>query len=181
MNQKRNYFTLRISGTSPRCIDKAGGPLYLPAFSTPSGEREIIMRMAVPPIRERRQIYRLLSEFFREYKVSRFNKAIGELCRFYRLKRPRIEWFEYLDWGRTAGRTFENGTIYLVHPENWKLGRKYNSEQQWINTVFHEMGHYVLWTDAEAKADIFAAEMERSVARRPPRAAGGRSAGRRAA
>jgi hypothetical protein len=143
------------------------------------------MRMAVPPVRERRVIHRLLSEFFREHKVSRFNKAVTEICRFYRLKRPRVEWFEYLDWGRTAGRTFEDGTICLVHPENWKRGRKYNSERQWINTVFHEMGHYILWTDAEVKADIFAARMENNVAavaeRRGPRAVAGRNGNRRAA
>lgn len=142
------------------------------------------MRMAVPPLRDRKMIHRLLSEFFREHKVSRFNKAISEICKFYRLKRPRVEWFEYLDWGRTAGRTFEDGTICLVHPENWKRGRKYNSERQWINTVFHEMGHYILWTDAEVKADIFAAKMERSVApseRKAPRAVVSRNGGRRAA
>src|SRR5205823_4781054 len=69
---------------------------------------------------------------------------------------PRVAWFEYLDWGRTAGRTYENGAVHLVHPENWKNGRKYNSERQWVHTVYHEMGHYVLWADAERKADNFA-------------------------
>jgi hypothetical protein len=142
------------------------------------------MRMAVPSLKHRRVIHRLLSEYFREHKVSRFNKAISEICKFYRLKRPRIEWFEYLDWGRTAGRTFEDGTICLVHPENWKRGRKYNSEEQWINAVYHEMGHYILWTDAEAKADIFAAQMERNLIqaeRKGPRSVGGRNGNRRAA
>ena len=89
-----------------------------------------------------------------------FNRAITELCRFYKLKRPMVEWFEYLDWGRTAGRTYENGKIHLVHPENWKRGRKYNSEKQWVNAVYHEMGHYVFWADAERKADAFALRME---------------------
>ncbi len=139
--------------------------------------------MTVPPVKERRQIRRLLGEFFLEHKVSRFNRAVTEICRFYRLKRPSVEWFEYLDWGKTAGRTFENGTIYLVHPENWKRGRKYNSEEQWVNTVFHEMGHYILWTDAEAKADLFAEAMERNVAEatRRPRRAPIRGGGRKAA
>src|SRR5205085_11978815 len=84
-------------------------------------------------------------------------------CRFFNLKRPRVEWFEYLDWGRTAGRTYENGKIHLVHPENWENGRKYNSEKQWINAVYHELGHYVFWADAERKADTFAARMERGL------------------
>ena len=64
-----------------------------------------------------------------------------------------MEWFEYLDWGKSGGRTFEDGKVALVHPENWKRGRKYNSERRWIQTVYHEMGHYVLWADAERKAE----------------------------
>jgi hypothetical protein len=120
------------------------------------------MRMMLPPLKERKAIHRLLSSFFREHREGEFNRAIAQLCRFYRLKRPKVRWFEYLDWGRTVGRTYENGTIHLVHPENWKRGRKYNSERQWINAVYHEMGHYVFWTDAERKADAFASRMERN-------------------
>jgi hypothetical protein len=125
------------------------------------------MHMIVPPVKERRMINRLLMAFFREHGVSNFNRAMAQLCRFYRLKRPQVEWFEYLDWGRTAGRTYENGKIHLVHPENWKRGRKYNSERQWVNAVYHEMGHYIFWTDAERKADAFALRMERNVSRTP--------------
>ena len=121
------------------------------------------MRMMLPTVRERRAIQRKLVSFFRDHRDADFNRAVGAICRFYRLKRPKVEWFEYLDWGRTAGRTYENGKIHLVHPENWKKGRKYNSERQWVNTVYHEMGHYVFWTDAERKADTFAARMERNV------------------
>ncbi len=121
------------------------------------------MRMIMPPLKERRVINRLLAAFFRDHRLMEFNRAIGEICRFYRLKRPKVEWFEYLDWGRTAGRTYENGKIHLVHPENWKRGRKYNSERQWVNTVYHEMGHYIFWTDAERKANTFAAHMERNL------------------
>ncbi len=123
------------------------------------------MRMIVPPLKERRVINRLLISYFRTHRTRDFNRAITEICRFYRLRRPQVEWFEYLDWGRTAGRTYENGKIHLVHPENWKRGRKYNSERQWVNTVYHEMGHYVFWTDAERKADAFAARMERNLLR----------------
>jgi hypothetical protein len=122
------------------------------------------MRMVLPPLKERRAIDRSLIIFFRDEKISEFNRAIGAICRFYRLNRPKIEWYEYLDWGRSAGRTYENGKVHLVHPENWKRGRKYNSQDQWINAVYHEMGHYLFWTDAERKADTFAARMERDVA-----------------
>ena len=121
------------------------------------------MRMILPTVKERRTIHRLLSEFFRTHKETHFNRAVSAMCRFYHLRRPKIEWFEYLDWGRTAGKTYEDGKIHLVHPENWKNGRKYNSERQWVNTVYHEMGHYVFWADAEPKADIFAFRMAKGL------------------
>jgi hypothetical protein len=121
------------------------------------------MHMIFPGVRERRSIDRQLTEFFRTYGPGRFRRAIAGISRFYRLRSPRVEWFEYLDWGKSGGRTFENGRIALVHPENWKRGRKYNSERRWILTVYHEMGHYVLWADAERKADAFAYRFVRGV------------------
>jgi hypothetical protein len=123
------------------------------------------MRMMFPGVRERRTVDRLLTSFFREHRELDFRRGIGLLCRFYHLPRPRVRWFEYLDWGKTAGRTYENGDIHLVHPENWKRGLKYNSERQWIHTVYHEFGHYVLWADAERKADGFAYRFVRGVSR----------------
>src|SRR5438876_6533897 len=96
------------------------------------------MRMILPPVRKRRTIDKYLSSFFHGYRTLEFRRALSLLCEFYRLKHPRIEWYEYLDWGKTAGKTYENGTIHLVHPENWKRGRKYNSERQWVNMVYHE-------------------------------------------
>jgi hypothetical protein len=122
------------------------------------------MRMIVPGVRERRSIDRQLTDFFRTYGPQQFRSAIASISRFYRLRSPRVEWFEYLDWGKSGGRTFEDGKVALVHPENWKRGRKYNSERHWIQTVYHEMGHYVLWADAERKADIFAYRFVHGVA-----------------
>jgi hypothetical protein len=120
--------------------------------------------MILPPMRERQLIQRYLSSFFNDHsRGADFNRAISSLCRFYNLRRPSVEWFEYLDWGRAAGKTYEDGKIHLVHPENWKRGRKYNSERQWINAVYHEMGHYVFWADAERKADTFAFRMARGL------------------
>jgi hypothetical protein len=122
------------------------------------------MRILVPSLRDRRTVDTLLSAFFRAPdRGGDFKRAIGRLTRFYDLPYPRIRWFEWLDWGKTAGRTYENGSIHLVHPESWKRGRKYNSERQWVHTVYHEMGHYVLWADAERKADGFAYRFVRGV------------------
>jgi len=122
--------------------------------------------MILPPVRQRRTIDKYLSSFFHGYRTLEFRRALSLLCEFYRLKHPRIEWYEYLDWGKTAGKTYENGTIHLVHPENWKRGRKYNSERQWVNMVYHEMGHYIYWVDAERKADTFACRMVRGLNQR---------------
>jgi hypothetical protein len=121
------------------------------------------MRMMFPGLRERCLVDSRLTTFFRDHREPEFRRAIASLSRFYDLPTPRVAWFEYLDWGKTAGRTYENGDIHLVHPENWKRGRKYNSERQWIHTVYHEFGHYVLWADAERKADGFAYRFVRGV------------------
>ncbi|MGH7856245.1 MAG: hypothetical protein ACREQY_02870 [Candidatus Binatia bacterium] len=121
------------------------------------------MRMILPALRERRAIDRLLHSFFSAYREAEFRRAIAALCRFYNLRTPKVLWFEYLDWGKSGGRTYEDGKIHLVHPENWKRGRKYNSERRWINTVYHELGHYVFWSDAERKADTFAYRMVRGI------------------
>ncbi len=117
------------------------------------------MRMILPTLKDRRIVDRHLTSFFHDYKPSDFKRAIFYISRFYHLKTPKVEWFEYIDWGKTAGKTYENGQIHLVHPENWKKGRKYNSERRWVNTVYHELGHYIFWADAETKANNFALRM----------------------
>lgn len=126
------------------------------------------MRMLVPPIVQRREIDRRLTSYFKNPRASTFSRAIADFCRFYDVKRPRIQWFEYIDRGRTAGRTFEDGRIHLVHPENWKRCRIYKSERMWVQTVYHELGHYVFWSDAERKAEAFTLRMVRGL-RRPIR------------
>lgn len=113
------------------------------------------MRMALPPLRVRRQIVRHLRAFFREHRKRDFNAAIKLFCDFYRLRKPRVEWFEYIDHGRTWGATYQHGLMHLIHPENWQ-----GTEAQWTATVAHELGHFLLWSDCERKADLFAERME---------------------
>src|ERR1700675_4023993 len=115
--------------------------------------------MIVPPVAHRREIDRNLGEFFRNHRAPRFNRAISLMCRYFNVRRPRIEWYEYIDWGKTAGRTYEDGRIHLVHPENWKRGRIYFSERKWIQMIYHELGHFLLWSDPERKADLFSRRM----------------------
>src|SRR6202167_1618280 len=135
-------------------------------FIIPGGR--LAVRMIVPPVAHRREIDRNRAECCRGHRAACFNRAVSSMCRYFNVRRPRVEWFEYLDWGKTAGKTFEDGRIHLVHPENWKRGRIYNKERMWIAMVYHEMGHYLFWTDAERKADAFAVRMVRGL-RRPER------------
>lgn len=123
------------------------------------------MRMLVPPIGRRRDMDRRLVEFFHQHRLASFKTAITAFCGYYKVKQPRIEWYQYIDWGRVAGKTFEDGTIHLVHPENWKRGRVYNTERMWVQTVYHELAHYLFWTDAERKAEVFTLRMVRGLKR----------------
>ncbi len=126
------------------------------------------MRMLLPPVAQRREMDRKLVQFFHAQRPLAFRRAIADFCRFYHIKTPKIDWYEYIDWGKTAGKTFEDGRIHLVHPENWKRGRIYNSERMWVQMVYHELAHYLFWTDAETKADAFMLRMVRGL-RRPVR------------
>jgi hypothetical protein len=129
------------------------------------------VRMLLPPIDRRREMDRNLVVFFRDHSLIAFRRAIADFCRYYHLRRPQIGWYEYIDWGKTAGKTFEDGRIHLVHPENWKRGRIYNSERMWVQIVYHELAHYLFWTDAETKAETFTCRMVRGLRRTPRRVA----------
>lgn len=130
--------------------------------------------MLVPPVVMRRDLDRRLVLFFRNQKVAVFRQAIADFCRYYAVKTARIEWYQYIDWGKAAGKTFEDGRIHLIHPENWKRGRIYKSERMWVETVYHELAHYLFWTDAERKAQEFTLRMVRGLKKltkpRPPAA-----------
>jgi hypothetical protein len=115
--------------------------------------------MVVPPVAFRREIDGNLSDFFRTHRPISFRRAISGFCRYYHIRLPRIEWYEYIDYGKTAGKTYEDGRIHLIHPENWKRCRIHKSERMWIQTLYHEMGHFLFWTDAERKADAFQRRM----------------------
>src|SRR5437870_6632209 len=121
--------------------------------------------MLVPPVAQRREMDRKLVKFFQQHNRSIFRQAIADFCRFYAVKPPRIGWFEYIDWGKAAGKTFADGRIHLVHPENWRRGRIYKSERMWVQMVYHELAHYLFWTDPESKADAFMLRMVRGLKR----------------
>ena len=74
------------------------------------------MRMILPPIKERRAIDRFLAAFFAQCKASDFKKAISLLCRFYHLKHPKIEWFEYIDWGKNRRQDLRDRSDLFSSP-----------------------------------------------------------------
>src|SRR5579859_1469793 len=138
-------------------------------ISGSSPRRPAEVRMLLPPIDQRREMDKNLVVFFRGHGRIAFRRAIADFCRYYHLRRPQIEWYEYIDWGKTAGKTFEDGRIHLVHPENWRRGRIYKSQRMWVQMVYHELAHYLFWTDPESKADAFMLRMVRGL-RRPSKA-----------
>ena len=121
------------------------------------------MKMILPGVKERRSIDSKLSKFFREHQAEDFQAAVRSLCQYYDLEPPKVEWFEYIDYGKTAGETCENGNIGLVHPQFWVRGKKRSTERGWINLVYHELGHFIFWADAETKANAFALKMVRGL------------------
>lgn len=115
------------------------------------------MRLLIPGLKIRRPLVAELSEFFRYEKPARLRSAARQLAAFYRLPVPDIRMVECWTDRRLKGETLENGRIYLMAPRAWKLRRVEHTEREWLAVALHEMAHYVLWADAERKADRWAA------------------------
>jgi len=121
------------------------------------------MRMLIPPKRLRKRVSDQLDAFFETHDERLFKSAMRLLCEFYKTKQPKIEWFERIDHGRTLGKTFEDGIVYLMHPEDFARNRKYNTAAQYRNAVLHEFAHVLMWTDAETKANEYAKRFEKDL------------------
>ena len=123
------------------------------------------MKVPLPPLSIRREIDRCLISFYRGYRKSDFNKALRLLCRFYDITPPKVVWYERIDFGATAGKTFQNGMVWLTHPENWKAKSHslIRTERNWISLVHHELHHYLFWSKAEDKANEFSRQMTRGL------------------
>ena len=118
------------------------------------------MRLAQPTVTTRQRIYQLLALAFDRESNWYLTRAIGVICKFYRLPKPRVMMYERLSRPEYAGQCTSKGLIQLIKPMAWKAHRRHNSKSQWVDTVLHELGHYVLWSDsgkvtAEKKADRF--------------------------
>lgn len=111
--------------------------------------------MLFPNAKLRQTTVRALQVFFCHEHTRDFDKALITVCRFYKLKRPKVVWWERFDDHRDAGACYPNGIIHLIWPGNWKRNRKHNAMNRWVEVALHEFGHFVLWSDAERKADVF--------------------------
>ena len=89
-----------------------------------------------------------------------FDRAMQRLFQFFQLSIPKIEWYDDLgkpfgSSNRILGQCTPEGTIRLLTPNK----HAYGGFEGWLDTVYHEIGHYVLWADCEKKAQEFAKKM----------------------
>lgn len=110
------------------------------------------MRMLLPPKKLRADIIDGLRDFFTEHDATDFRTALAVWADYNHVKPPPVRWRRNLirQW-KAEGLCWPGGTIDLIHPRNWKA-----SESAWLDAVAHELGHYLLWADAERKADLYA-------------------------
>lgn len=119
------------------------------------------MRIPYPNRRDRSRIRGLLRDAYALEDAKLVRTAMAEVARFYHLKPPRVAFVDKPEVMRHAlGACHPDGRIVLVHPGRWALKRTCNTVAEWVNVALHELGHYVLWADAERKADAFATAME---------------------
>ena len=123
------------------------------------------MKLLTPSIKDCRYIHRKLKQFYRESletdgdttpNLTEFNRALERFCDFFHIQIPKIVWYKNLNHGsqQTWGLCSPEGQVSLITPSNFDGG-----EYPWLDTVYHELGHYVLWSEAEKKAKIFANRM----------------------
>ena len=123
--------------------------------------------MALPTRKDAAYIKRKLRLFYKTnttnpnypVEIKEFNRAILRLISFYQLPIPKIVWCERIGFmgetNRTLGQCTADGKINLLTPNK----HQYGGFEGWLNTVYHEVGHYVLWADCERKAREFAKRM----------------------
>jgi len=124
------------------------------------------MRLLLPPPGLRRDVDTLLATFFRTADDAHFESAMRLLCQFYKCRRPRIVWWQRLPNPNLAGETYENGTIHLVHPDDWRRNRKYKTSERWRRVVYHEFYHFYSWAENEPKANLYEHRFVRGMRRR---------------
>jgi hypothetical protein len=126
------------------------------------------MKIALPTRKDCKYIRRKLklfylanlnNEAYPKYESAEFRRALDRLFRFFQLPIPAIEWYDRLgstfENNRILGQCTAEGTVKLLTPNKHGNG----GFEGWVDTVYHEIGHYILWADCEKKAKEFASKM----------------------
>ena len=101
------------------------------------------------------------NEAYPKFDSIEFRRGMDRLFHFFQLPIPSIEWYDNLGSpfgnsnSRILGQCTPEGTVRLLTPNKHNDG----GFEGWLNTVYHEIGHYVLWADCEKKAREFASKM----------------------
>lgn len=121
------------------------------------------MKIALPNLIQCKRMYKLLENFYSENVLEKsindytqFNHAIMIFCSSYNMVKPNRIRFRrsFKDDRKCLGKCYESGNIDVLYPCNF-----YGDCKSWIGVVYHELGHYYLWSKAEEKAIEFELKM----------------------
>jgi hypothetical protein len=121
------------------------------------------MKITLPNIIKCKKMYKLLDSFYMENVLkkhitdyTKFNHAIMIFCASYGLVKPHRIRFRrcFQDDKKCLGKCYESGNIDILYPCDFHGDCKW-----WIGVVYHELGHYYLWANAEEKAMEFELKM----------------------
>ena len=126
------------------------------------------MKLLIPPIKDCRYIHKKLRLFYdnnedeEEYPdTTEFDRALKRFCDFYGLEIPEVQWNRRIEMGKVLGQCHTDGKITLLTPYWRKKTVEWGGREDWTITVYHKLGHYVYWANAEEKAEDFSTRMMR--------------------
>jgi len=128
------------------------------------------MRVLLPPKYLCKKMSKLLQEFYDNekdntgvikidnYKI--FKEAVKIFCDWYELEYPITHFKRVIDKTHSLGECTENGIINLLYPNIFYIRKqKQKLSCNYISLVYHELGHYYLWSNPETKALEFELKM----------------------
>lgn len=119
----------------------------------------MIHRFKFPRAAEREKVVHLIAMTYDTEDFEHLVEAARMLTDFYHLPPVRVCRRRKFKPRTLAGLCWDDGRIELLCPSVWKAEGRPRTE--WVATALHEIGHYVLWADAEPKANAFAARIMR--------------------
>ncbi len=128
------------------------------------------MKILLPPRYICKKMYSLFHDFYDAEKENEgrmsvdnyklFREGVKIFCEWYELDYPSINFKRKVDNTKSLGECTEKGTLNLMYPNVFhKRNVNKNSNYSYVALVFHELGHYYLWSNAEIKALEFELKM----------------------